>query len=119
MLAALKDIPRLLIASAAVLLVSEFEELVSRFFMPLYAVNIMGISEAVWTSLNVVFLTVLLVIRPPLSKLVDVFGRRGLLIAHLLCVLATTYFILCRGRVWLAIVLVALPLGPPFFNPAC
>ena len=116
MLAALKDIPRLLIASAAVLLVSEFEELVSRFFMPLYSVkNIMGISEAVWTSLNVVFLTVLLVIRPPLSKLVDVFGRRGLLIAHLLCVLATTYFILCRGRVWLAIVLVALPLGPPFF----
>ncbi len=115
----LKRMPKSLTILTIVLLLESFEEPIFYSFMPLYAVNIIGISRADWAYLSMISLSTSLIAGLPLGKLVDTIGRRrGLLIAHLLWLPPTLYFIFCRSFSELTLVFIAFAIGTCFYRPS-
>jgi len=117
-LAALRGMSRPLATLTLVLLVNSVEESMLRF-MPLYVVDVAGISEAEWAMLSSIFPAVPLVAGVPMGGLVDSIGRRrAMLLAYALWVPSTLCLVYCRSLPEFALVFAAFALGASLFTPA-
>jgi len=102
-----------------ILLISLFEEPVYHAFMALYAIDVIGITKPDWAFLSVVWSSVTIAVGLPLGKVVDVIGRKNsFILAYIIWLPTTIYFILCRSLIELILIFGLFALGGSLFMPS-
>lgn len=88
-------------------------------FGSLYALNVVRLSDVEWGVVNTIYLITMLVLGLFLGKAVDVFGRkRALVLAHLIFIPATVFFIFARGFMGFALIYFFFAIAFAIFGPA-
>ena len=88
-------------------------------FSSLYVLEVVGLDEVAWGTVNTINLIVMLATGIFLGKAVDVFGRKkALILAHLIFALATVPFILARDFPTLAIAYAFFAVAAALYGPA-
>ncbi len=119
MMKALRGLQEQLVRPVIFLSFVTFEEALIMPFLPLYAIDIIGISKPDWALLGTISSIVTLAAGLPLGRLVDTLGRRrALLLTHLFWVPSTLYFVCSRSLWEVVLVFVAFTLGVALFRPA-
>ncbi len=88
-------------------------------FGSLYALNIVGLSDVEWGTVNTVNLAILFTLGLFLGKVVDVFGRKkALILAHLIFTPATAIFVLSKSFSTFALVYALFAVASVLFGSA-
>ena len=111
--------PRQLKVLTLVLPISSLEEPMFHLFLSLYAVDVVGITEADWALMAVAWSLTTMLLGIPLGKAVDAMGRRrALIVAYAVWLPPTVYLLFCRSFVELLAVMVLFSVGGLLFVPA-
>jgi len=114
-----KTIPPTLKFVTIAFLLSAFEEPMFRMFTALYVFDVVKVNEIEWGLANTALIATTLVLGFPLGKLVDRIGRkRSILLAYLLYIPASLFFIFSRSFIQLVIVNIAFSAGGSLLFPA-
>lgn len=113
------EMPRTLRFLTIAFLVSAFEEPMFRMFTSLYVFDMVGVSEMEWGLVNTASVAVTLVFGFPLGKVVDKIGRkRSIILANLLFIPASVFFLFSRSFVQLLVVFMVFGFGGCLIMPA-
>jgi MFS family permease len=113
------EMPRTLRFLTIAFLVSAFEEPMFRMFTSLYVFDMVGVSEIEWGLVNTASVAITLVFGFPLGKVVDKIGRkRSIILANLLFIPASVFFLFSRSFVQLLVVFMVFGFGGCLIMPA-
>jgi MFS family permease len=106
-----KDMPKNVSYFAAALLIHSLQQPILMNFHPLYATDIVGITESQWGQFSSISMLIALVLALPMGRLIDRVGRkRGILLYFLFSIPTMVFLIISRGynQHFVVIVLFAL-----------
>jgi len=116
---ALKYMPASLKFLTIAFLVSAFEEPMFRMFTSLYVFDVIRVSKIEWGLVNTASVATTLILGFPLGKLIDRFGRRkSIILAYLLFVPSSVFFIFCGTFSQLLIIYLMFAIGGSILYPA-
>lgn len=111
-----KDMPRNVSFFAVALLIHGLQMPILNNFHPLYATDIVGVSESQWGQFNSISMLISLVLALPIGRLIDRLGRKKGIMFYFLFSIPTLWFlIISRGFTQHLVVIMLFALSNTFF----
>ena len=111
-----KEMPRNVTYFAIALLIHGLQMPILMNFHPLYATDIVGVTESQWGQFNSISMLISLILALPVGKLIDRLGRkRGIMLYFLFSIPTLGFLIISRGFTQHLVVIVLFALSNTFF----